>query len=169
MKRIFLLAFAGITIVACNESTPAINEDTRDNSAVTETPAPAPTETVYVPGEGDVTYRDNKLHVMRNGAWVETDKEVTLENGVIISKNGKVVKDGKNVQLEEGVVVNKEGNFFDKAGQKIENAWDDTKDGAKKAGNEIEKGADKAGDKIEQGTDKAKDAVDPDHHDNEKK
>lgn len=148
MKRIFFLAFAGMTIIACNESTPAINEDTRDNTTVNETPPPA-AEATYVPGEGDVTYRDSKVHVMRNGAWVEATDDVKLENGVVINKNGKVVKDGKDVKLEEGVVVTKEGNFFDKAGQKIENAWDDTKDGVKKAGNEIEKGADKVEDKVD--------------------
>lgn len=161
MKKIFLLAFAGIALIACNDSAPSINEDTRDNSTVTETPPPAP-DPVYVPGEGDITYRDGKLHVMRNGAWVETNEDVKLDNGITISKSGKVVKDGKDVQLEEGVVINKEGNFFDKAGQKIENAWDATKDGAKKAGDEIEKGANKA-------ADKAEDAVDDDHHSDEPK
>lgn len=149
MKRIFFLAFAGMSIVACNESAPSINEDTRDSAPVTETPAPA-TEATYVPGEGDVTYRDNKVHVMRNGAWVEANDDVKLENGVIVDKNGKVVKDGNDVKLEEGVVVTRDGNFFDKAGQKIENAWDDTKDGVKKAGNDIEKGANKVEDKVDE-------------------
>lgn len=152
MKKIFVLALAGATLIACNEGAPSINEDTRDNSAVTETPPPA-TDAVYMPGEGDVTYRDSKLHVMTNGAWVEAKEDVKFDNGTTITKSGEVRKDGKDMQLEDGVVINREGNFFDKAGQKIENAWDATKDGAKKAGNEIEKGAEKAGD-----------AVDGDHH-----
>ncbi|MBL7698778.1 MAG: hypothetical protein JNK79_11485 [Chitinophagaceae bacterium] len=157
MKKIFLLAFAGMALVACNDSSPSINEDTRDNSTVNETPPPA-ADPVYVPGEGDVTYRDNKLHVMRNGAWVETNEDVKLDNGVTITKSGKVMKEGKDMQLEEGVVINREGNFFDEAGQKIENAWDASKEGVKKAGDEIERGADKAGDKL-----------DGDHHDDENK
>lgn len=168
MKKIFLLAIVGATLVACNESAPSINDDTRDNSTVTETPPPA-AEPVYVPAEGDVTYRDSKLHVMRNGAWVETNEEVKLNNGTTISKSGKVVKDGKDLQLEDGVVINGEGNFFDKAGQKIDNAWDATKDGANKVGNEIEKGAEKTGDQIEKGANKAEDAVDDNHHADEPK
>ena len=75
---------------------------------------------------------------MRNGAWVETNEDVKLDNGVTITKSGTVMKDGKDVQLEEGVVINREGNFFDKAGQKIENAWDASKAGVEKAGDEID-------------------------------
>lgn len=157
MKKIFFLAFAGIALIACNESGPSIREDTQDNSTVTETPPPA-AEPVYVPGEGDVTFRDNKLHVMRNGAWIETNEDVKVDNGITITKSGKVQKDGQDMQLEEGIVINREGNFYDKAGQKIENAWDATKDGTKKAGDEIKEGADKA-----------KDAVDGDHHTDENK
>jgi hypothetical protein len=161
MKRIFYLAIAGLTLAACNETTPPINQDTRDNSTVTETPPPAST-TAYIPAEGDVTYRDGKLQVMRNGAWVEANDEVTLSNGAVVEQTGKIKKDGKEIKIEDGTVINKEGDFFDKAGQKIENAWDATKDGVKKAGNEIEKGAEKAGDKVD-------DATDNDHHDDDKK
>lgn len=167
MKKIFLLAIVGATLVACNENAPSINDDTRDNSTVTETP-PA-TDVVYVPVEGDVTYKDSKVHVMRNGAWVESNEDVKLNDGTTITKSGKVVKDGKDMQLEDGVVINGEGNFFDKAGQKIDNAWDATKDGANKAGDEIEKGAKKTGNEIEKGADKAEDAVDDNHHADESK
>ena len=153
MKKLFVLAIASASIIACNDDTQtkSINEDTRDNSTVTETPAPATTTTVYTPADGDVTYRDHKVLVMRNGAWVETEKDVTLDNGVVVYKNGKVVKDNDEIELKDGEVVNKEGNFFDKTGQAIENAWKDTKSGVKKAGNEV------------------KDAVDGDHHDDDKK
>ena len=73
------------------------------------------------------------------------------------------MQDGKEIEVEDGVVINKDGDFFDRTGQAMENAWDDTKAGVKKAGDEIEKGANKAGDKIEGAVD------DNDHHDDEKK
>jgi hypothetical protein len=153
MKKILGLAIVSMAIFACNDTqSPSINEDTRDTSTVIETPPPATTETVYVPAEGDYTYREKKVMVMKNGEWVEVDKEVRLDNGTVIEKNGTVKRDGKEVKLEEGTVVNKEGNFFDKTGHAIENAWEATKDGVKKAGNEIEKGAEKVGDEAHDAT-----------------
>ena len=153
MKKIFGLAIVSMAIFACNDNqSPSINEDTRDTSAVIETPPPATTEVVYTPAEGDYTYKEKKVMVLKNGEWVEVDKEVKLDNGTVIEKNGTVKKDGKEVQLEEGTVVNKEGNFFDKAGHAIDNAWDATKEGVKKAGNEIEKGAKKVGDEVHDAT-----------------
>ena len=163
MKKILGLAIVSMAIFACNDNqTPSINEDTRDTSStVIETPPP-PAAVAYVPADGDVTYRDHKLMVMKNGEWVEAKEDVKLDNGVVIYRNGKVKKDGKEVEIEDGYIVNKEGNFFDKAGNAIENAWDDTKEGVKKAGNEIEKGAKKVGDKAE-------DAVNDDDHTDDKK
>ena len=162
MKKIFGLAIVSMAFLACNDNeSPSINEDTRDTSTTAiETPAPA-TDNVYVPMDGDITYRDNKVHVMRNGAWVEADKDVNLDNGVVVYRTGKVKKDGREVELEDGVVVTRDGNFFDRTGRAIEDAWDATKEGVKKAGNEIEKGAEKAGDK-------ANDAVHDDDHDDKK-
>ena len=163
MKKILGLAIVSMAIFACNDSqTPSINEDTRDSSStVIETPPP-PAVVAYVPADGDVTYKDQKLMVMKNGEWVEAKEDVKLDNGVVIYRNGKVKKDGKEVEIEDGYIVNKEGNFFDKTGNAIENAWDNTKEGAKKAGNEIEKGAKKAGDKVE-------DALPGDDHNDDKK
>lgn len=154
MKKVFGLAIISMAIFACNDSqSPSINNDTRDTSAVIETPPPAATtETVYVPAEGDYTYKEKKVLVMKDGKWVEVDKKVTLDNGTVIEKNGTVMRDGKEIELQEGTVVNKEGNFFDKTGHAIDNAWDATKDGVKKAGNEIEKGANKVGDKVHDAT-----------------
>jgi hypothetical protein len=154
MKKIFGLAIASLAILACNNNpSPSIREDTRDTSTMMETPQPpATTEAVYVPAEGDYTYKEKKVMVMKNGEWVEVKKEVKLDNGTVIEKNGTVRKDGKEVQLEEGTVVNKEGNFFDKAGHAIDNAWDATKAGVKKAGAEIEKGAQKAGEEVHDAT-----------------
>ena len=155
MKKILGLAIVSIAIFACNDNqSPSINEDTRDTSAVIETPPPATatTETVYMPAEGDYTYKEHKVLVMKNGEWVEVNKEVKLDNGTVIEKNGTVKRDGKEIKLEDGTVVNKEGNFFDKTGHAIDNAWEATKDGVKKAGNEIEKGAKKVGDEVHDAT-----------------
>ena len=153
MKKILGLAIVSMAIFACNDAeSPGINEDTRDTSTVIETPPPATTETVYVPAEGDYTYREKKVLVKKNGEWVEVEKEVKLDNGTIIEKDGTVKRDGKEIELEEGTVVNKEGNFFDKTGHAIENAWEATKDGVKKAGNEIEKGAKKVGEEAHDAT-----------------
>ena len=153
MKKVLGLAIVSLAIVACNDNQQSgINRDTRDTSTVMETPPPASTETVYVPAEGDYTYKEKKVMQMQNGEWVEVKKEVKLDNGTVIEKNGTVRKDGKEVELEEGTVVNEEGNFFDKTGHAIDNAWDATKDGVKKAGNEIEKGAKKVGDEVHDAT-----------------
>lgn len=143
MKKLFVLAIASASIMACNDDTQtkSINEDTRDNSTVTETPA-ATTTTVYTPADGDVTYRDHKVLVMKNGEWVETEKDVTLDNNIVVYKNGKVVKDDDEIELKDGEVVNKDGNFFDKSGQAIENAWKDAKKGVKKAGHEVKDAVD---------------------------
>ena len=153
MKKILGLAIVSMAIFACNDSqSPSINEDTRDTSTVIETPPPATTETVYVPVDGDYTYREKKVMVLENGEWVEVKKEVKLDNGTVIEKDGTVKRDGKEIELEEGTIVNKEGNFFDKTGHAIDNAWEATKDGVKKAGNEIEKGAKKVGDEVHDAT-----------------
>ncbi len=54
-------------------------------------------------------------------------------------------RDNDVVALNDGEVVDRTGNFFDKADNAIEDGWDATKRGAKKAGNGIEKGAKKVG------------------------
>jgi hypothetical protein len=163
MKKILVLAFAATWLIACNDNEQGtINEDTRDNSTVTEPAPTAPVATdnnVYTPAEGDVSYRERKVMVMRNGQWVEAEEDVKLDNGVVVYRTGKVKKDDKETELEEGVVINREGNFFDRTGRAMENAWDETKKGVKKAGKEIEKGANKAGDEVEK-------RVDDDDYDN---
>jgi hypothetical protein len=153
MKKIFGLAIVSMAIFACNDAeNPSINEDTRDTSTVIETPPAPSTTTAYVPADGDVTVKNDKVLVMRNGEWVETKEDVKLDNGVVVYRSGKAKKDGREIEVEDGVVINKEGDFFDRTGQAIENAWDDAKAGVKKAGDKIEDAVD-----------------DDDHHDDEKK
>ena len=80
---------------------------------------------------------------------MDADQDVALDNNVTVRRTGTVVRDGKEYTIEEGEVVSRTGNFFDKAGNKIDNAWDDTKRLAKNAGKKVKKGAQKVGEKVE--------------------
>ena len=147
MKKIFVIAFAAASFTACNNATTSsTNTDTLANMPVATDTA---TVLAYTPAEGDVIYRDSKVYIMKNGAWVEADNDVTLDNGVVVYRTGTVKKDKKEIELKEGEVVNKTGDFFDKSGHAIANAWDDTKDAVEDAGNAVGKTAKKAGKKID--------------------
>lgn len=156
MKTILTMAFAALTLAACND-----NNADKDTVNTTDTTITTTTTTTYIPVEGDVTVREKKVMVMRNGQWVEADSDVSLDNGVVVTRSGRVVKDGQERELQEGEVVNRTGDFFDRSGRAIENAWDATKEGVKDAGQAIEKGAKKVGEK-------AKDVVDDDDKDTTK-
>jgi hypothetical protein len=125
MKKILVLAVAGLFLFSCNENTDTTNKtDTTTHAA-------------YAPSDGDVSYRNGKLMVWRGNNWEEADDDVTLEGGVVVRRNGEVVRDGKVVELEDGEVVDRSGRFFDKAGHAIEDAWDATKKGAKEVKEEV--------------------------------
>jgi hypothetical protein len=147
MKRILALAIAATTLYACgeNQSNDAAMDD-REDAPIS---SPATTNSAYTPSEGDVIHEGDDIKVYRNGQWVESDDEITLDNGAIVYEDGRVVKDDKEVELEDGEIATKTGNFFDRTGKAIEKGWEDVKQGAKKAGKDIEKGAEKAGDKVE--------------------
>ena len=151
MKKLLGIAIVSAWLVACNESQTDNQSIGSPNSSAQENQQPAPT--AYTPDNGDVTYRDGKLMVMRNGDWKEADDEVKLQNGAVVYKDGRVKKDGKEITLQDGEVVSEEGDVFDRTGNAIESAWTDTKEGVKDAGKEIEKGAKKAGDKVEDAVD----------------
>jgi hypothetical protein len=80
--------------------------------------------------------------IYRNGQWVEANEDVRMDNDVVVTRNGRVIRDGRERDLEDGQVVNRTGEFFDKTGRAIENAWDDTKEGIRKAGDKIEDAVD---------------------------
>jgi hypothetical protein len=135
MKKVFVLAFAGVSILAaCNDNQSSINDDSteRQDTSTVVTDAPPTTYSAYTPAEGDVSYRDKQVMVYRNGAWVRSDEDVKLDNGIVVYRTGVAKKDDKEVELEEGVVVNKEGDFFDRTGKAMENMWSDVKKGAGK-------------------------------------
>ncbi len=142
MKRFFLMAGLSVALFACNNdsATVTVDKDSSDHAANTER--------TYTSSDGDVSYRDGKLVVWRNGAWVDSDEDVRLENGTVVRRNGEVERDGKVVVLEDGEVVDRTGNFFDRAGNAIENAWDKTKEGVKEAGKEVKEGAQKVGEEV---------------------
>src|SRR5205085_3387815 len=125
--------------------------DTGTDKLITLPPDTSHTSTpgvAYIPDEGDVSYRSRKLKVWRNNGYIETDKDVTLDGGIVVKRNGEVVKNGKTRKLREGESVNKAGDFFNQAGEKIEDAWAATKTGLKKAAKAVENAGEKAGKKV---------------------
>jgi hypothetical protein len=154
MKKFIAMALVAVSVAACNDDSNT-SVTTTDTSTIINTDTTATGTTVYTASEGDLTYRDKKLMVWRNGAWVESNEDVRLENGVVVYRTGKVTRDGKEVKLEDGEVVTRTGNFFDRSGQAIENAWDKTKEGVKDAGKAVGNAAEKAAHSM-------KDAVDGD-------
>jgi hypothetical protein len=130
MKKI-LVAAGILFLAACN------NEKSDANTTETTT-----TQRTYTASEGDVSYRDGKVVVYRNNAWVDADNDVTVDNGIIVRRNGRVVKDNEEYELEEGVVVTKTGDFWDKAGNAIEDGWEGIKRAFRKVKEEVKDAVD---------------------------
>jgi pSer/pThr/pTyr-binding forkhead associated (FHA) protein len=117
MKKIIVTALAAVSLAACNDNTgtDATVNTTDSVSSTTETTGSSmgttdtgttssttttTTSTTYTPGEGDVTYRDKKVRVWRNGQWVDSDNDVNLDNGVVVRRNGRVTRNGKEVEMQ---------------------------------------------------------------------
>lgn len=149
MKKILVMAFVAATFVACDTGTADNDADTTTVTTTSTTDNAA-----YAPSNGDVTRKDGKVLVYRNGQWVETNEEVRVGNDVVVTSNGRAVKDGWEREIEEGETITHEGEFLDRTGQAIENAWDETKEGVKKVGEEIGDAARKAGRELEKATDR---------------
>jgi hypothetical protein len=162
MKKLFVLGFAALVFAACSDNQADTSTTDRDDTMHNTTPVTTSTAPDTGPGytavDGDVTYTGSKVRVMRNREWVDADTDITLDDGTVVYRDGRVKKQDREISLNDGEVVNRTGNFFDKSGRAIENAWDATKEGAKKAGKAIENTAEKAGEK-------AKKAVQDDDHD----
>lgn len=158
MKKIFLMAIVATSLAACNnaENTESTSVTTEDSTVMVDANPNTNSDMVstYTAAEGDVMYTEGKTMVYSNGTWVAADKDVTIENGIVITTDGKVIKDNKTVRLADGEVVNKTGNFFNKAGQAIEDGWDATKHGVNEAADATKKGLQKAGEGIEKGANK---------------
>jgi hypothetical protein len=136
MKKFFLVAGMAAILGAGNNdaSTASAERDSSDHAANAST-------STYTASDGDVSYRNGRVVVWRDNDWVETEEDVKLEDGTVVRRNGQVEREGKVIELEDGEVVDRTGRFFDKAGNAIENAWDDVKEGVKK-------GADKVGEEV---------------------
>lgn len=139
MKKILSFALV-LGVLACNN---AANHSQTDDTTIVANVDTAPT-IEYV--EGDIIMADGKLMVYTNGQWEPVERDITLDNGVVVRTNGDIVnKDGEKIVLQEGTRVSKVGAFFDKTGAAIENAWDATKQGVSNAaeatGDALEKGA----------------------------
>ena len=162
MKRIIVFALAALTFTACDnekntdttvDTTTADSaimgtSDTDTNQSMQTTTTTTTTTGAYTPTEGDVTYRNGKVMVWRNGDYVESDKDVTLDNGITVRRNGEVRRDDKVVVLEEGETVSRTGNFFNKAGEAVEDGWDATKKGAKKAAGAVKEAGKNVGEAV---------------------
>ena len=142
MTKIIVIAFAALTLAACNDTA-------TDKTTTVDTTQNTTTTTTYTPIEGDVKYEGQKVLVLRNGAWVEADADVNLENGVVVYRTGRVQRGDYEVELRDGEVVNRSGDFFDRTGNTVEGVWDATKEGASSAGRAVKKVVSKIGDKIE--------------------
>lgn len=156
MKKLLTIAAIAATFAACNNSANDENADTlvvdQDTAAIVTT---TPTYT-----EGDVIKRDGRAHVYTNGTWVVMDRDVTLDNGVVIKTDGKVVnKEGQEIVWEEGQYVTRTGAFFDRTGAAIENAWDATKRGVGNAAQATKEGLQTAGDSIAAGANRVGDRI----------
>ena len=119
MKKILLMAGLAF-LISCKD-------DKKDSATTTSTETSTTTSKAYTEMEGDVAYRGGKVLVYRNGAWVDADGDITVDNGIIVRRTGRVAKDNDEYELEDGVVVRKTGDFFDRAGNAIENGWEGVK------------------------------------------
>jgi len=151
MKKLIVVALVATTFAACSDSTKSTDVTTVDSdsaSVVTTEPMTQTSTTMYSPAEGDVSYRDGRVMVWRNGNYVASDNDVTLDNGIVVNKNGRATRNGEVVVMEDGEVVTRSGRWYNKAGEGIDDAWDATKKGVRKAGNAVEKGANKVGEAV---------------------
>jgi hypothetical protein len=157
MKKILVFALAAASLTACNDqknNNTATNSDTTVTTTTTaDVSGNTSTASTYVPADGDVMYRDGKLMVWRNNAYVLADTDITQDSGIVVRRNGEVIREGRVVKLEEGQAVSKTGRFFNKAGEAIGDAWDATKKGVGKAADAVKKGANKVGEGVKKAVD----------------
>lgn len=163
MKKTLSLALGVALLAACNSSETQSPEGTADSSGMAV--VTVDTNTVAAPAavqyaEGDVILKEGKVYVYTSGNWVAADKDIKLDNGIIITPDGTVKsQDGKVVVLQEGEYVNKSGGFFDRTGNAIENAWDKTKEGVSKGAAATKDAAQKAADATKEGVEKGVEAT----------
>jgi hypothetical protein len=129
------LAILAGSLVACNNTT-----DTTTTTSDSVTLTNENTGQAYRPVEGDVTNRGGRVMVYRNNNWVEADRDVDMDGGIIVRRDGRVVRNNEEIELREGEVVTRTGRILDKTGNAIEKGWDETKEGVKKGYNKVKEG-----------------------------
>lgn len=150
MKKIIAAGMVCLAFTACTNSTKTNEVIATDTSATVMEPKgdAVVTTVVYTPAEGDVIYRDGKVMVWHSNAYVVTNKDVKLDNGLVVKPNGDVVREDETVTLDDGEAVSATGRFFNKAGNVIEDGWKGAKKGVKKAGEGIKKAAKETGEAV---------------------
>ncbi|MEO6490883.1 MAG: hypothetical protein ABIO04_13150 [Ferruginibacter sp.] len=154
MKDLIIVSMLMLWLSACNNQDSQSTNSNDDSNTTTDTAGliTLSPDTIknrnYVPTEGDVSYQNKKVKVYKDHNYVDVDNDVTLDGGVVVRKNGDVVREGKVRRLEEGESVSRTGNFFNRAGERIDDAWNASKTGVKKAANAVKKTGRKVGEKV---------------------
>ena len=83
-------------------------------STAQSTPQKDPQKTEQTkPAKETYMFKGGKVMEMKGGAWVATDRELTLSNGTKVSASGTVTKkDGTSVMLKEGESIDANGNWM---------------------------------------------------------
>lgn len=144
MKKILAIAVFATVFTACNNE--AENKTTADDTLKAKE-----VTTTYTSADGDLTWKESKLYIYKNGEWVLVEKDITLADGTVITVNGEVKKGDKVIKLKEGEKVTTVGEFIDNTGKKVANAWEATKEGVSDAADKVKEGAEKTGEKIKDG------------------
>ncbi|MGV3656981.1 MAG: hypothetical protein ACO1NX_03470, partial [Chitinophagaceae bacterium] len=71
MKKFLVMALAAVSLAACNDADGDNASTDMDTTTTTTTTTTTSANEAYSPVDGDVTYRENKVRVMRNGEWVD--------------------------------------------------------------------------------------------------
>ena len=127
-KLLFTVAIASLTF-ACNDA-PKSSASTTDTTATTAAPAPAATDSSAAAAQPALkdslmTMKDGKMMIVKNGAWMAMDAEVTCTNGRKVSVDGTISKKDKKRKLEEGMMIDKDGQIMDKNGKLMDTSgWD---------------------------------------------
>ncbi|UAY53084.1 DUF6799 domain-containing protein [Ferruginibacter albus] len=128
MKKIFIICIAVFNLAACNNSS-STNANETDSAVIvkpatdhinTTTDDTSIHTTTSAIGEGDLTMKDNKVMVMKNGKWEQLKGIIKLNNGTIVMNNGKMDIHGKKIRMQNGATIKMTGDIMDEGGKMID-------------------------------------------------
>ncbi len=127
MKKMFLIAAVGCTFAACSDekkAEPAMSAPTDTTSDMAaealRNEKIAETATMTMPAEeGDMMMKEGKMMIMKAGAWVAMDKDITLANGSKVMLNGDVKMKDHTMKMSEGGMIKTNGDLMDKDGKML--------------------------------------------------